>query len=551
MRLKDIMKDKPRISKEVKELRAELKDIEKRIKALSETDKEFVLRDYVKKEPKKRQPTEWELFMEKHGIRAVCDKCGCVQTYMHALENGKPRRRCVDCGHTFNPFVGTIAQGSHLPLNVQIALVYYTINNFSLTDIQQNLRTDYGIELTQGSIISNRHKILAAIEHRFAMPKLSGVIKVDECCFRECQKGAKTLINTVPTAVAERIARTKEKKVPSQLGTFGNEFVCVVTAIDNKGHIAAVVTGLSRISALDFESYFGDYLGDISFLCSDGFSAYHKYCEEHAIPHYIKPSTMDKDIRKEEREWEETHNGEKISREDIKKKKYENQELDRIENYGRLTQAEFEELKSRKRLTLDDIDAFHRQLKRHINKNMTGVSAVYLHLYISLYVFKHNWKKDHKTPLTSYADAEMLYAELVGANGRFIQSADWKNRDILAMRRTPAQHITRLNTFTEKARELSNERGFVFDGNNKLTHFNKRVYFRTATLTQLRAICKEYKVKDYTTTKSKEELARRICALPEVNEIFVRLLMADTVNAPLTDRVVELLREEGQGNQIR
>ena len=39
--------------------------------------------------------------------------------------------------------------------------------------------------------------------------------------------------------------------------------------------------------------------------------------------------------------------------------------------------------------------------------------------------------------------------------------------------------------------------------------------------------------------------------LPEVDEIFVRLLMADTVNAPLTDRVVELLREKGQGNQFR
>ena len=169
-----------------------------------------------------------------------------------------------------------------------------------------------------------------------------------------------------------------------------------------------------------------------------------------------------------------------------------------------------------------------------------------MHLYISLYVFKHNWKIDHKVPLTSFADAEMLYAELIGANGRFIQSADWKNRDILAMKRTTTQQITRLNTFTEMARELSNKRGFVFDGNNKLTHFNKRIYFRTATLTQLRAICKEYKVKNYSITKSTDKLASMICALPEVNEIFVRLLMADTVNAPLTDRVVELLREEGQ-----
>ena len=45
-----------------------------------------------------------------------------------------------------------------------------------------------------------------------------------------------------------------------------------------------------------------------------------------------------------------------------------------------------------------------------------------------------------------------------------------------------------------------------------------------------------------------DRLAAMICALPEVNEIFVRLLMTDTVNASLTDRVVELLREEGQGN---
>ena len=48
-----------------------------------------------------------------------------------------------------------------------------------------------------------------------------------------------------------------------------------------------------------------------------------------------------------------------------------------------------------------------------------------------------------------------------------------------------------------------------------------------------------------------EELSRRICSLPEVNEIFLRLIMADDVNAPHTDRIVELLREEGQGNQFR
>lgn len=41
-----------------------------------------------------------------------------------------------------------------------------------------------------------------------------------------------------------------------------------------------------------------------------------------------------------------------------------------MENYGRLSFAEFERLKAEKHLTLDNIDSFHIQLKRHINKKI-------------------------------------------------------------------------------------------------------------------------------------------------------------------------------------
>ena len=78
-----------------------------------------------------------------------------------------------------------------------------------------------------------------------------------------------------------------------------------------------------------------------------------------------------------------------------KKQSLETQGLDRVENYGRLSFAELGRLKAEKHLTLNNIDSFHIQLKRHINKNLTGVATVYLPLYLGLYVFKHNWSISH------------------------------------------------------------------------------------------------------------------------------------------------------------
>ena len=47
-----------------------------------------------------------------------------------------------------------------------------------------------------------------------------------------------------------------------------------------------------------FEEYFADYIGDIAFLCSDGYEAYSRYCENNAIPHYVRMSEWQKTINK-------------------------------------------------------------------------------------------------------------------------------------------------------------------------------------------------------------------------------------------------------------
>ncbi len=53
------------------------------------------------------------------------------------------------------------------------------------------------------------------------MPKLSGVVQVDETYFRENQKGAMELVNVAPTAVKARKPRLENTHIPSELGIFG------------------------------------------------------------------------------------------------------------------------------------------------------------------------------------------------------------------------------------------------------------------------------------------------------------------------------------------
>lgn len=540
-----------------KKLDKRLMEIKNMLETLSAEELEEVLPDSHKKavENKKTKPSEWAVFIEKHNIKAVCPVCGSNQYYKHSKGKkdkekneyyGKPQYKCLDCGKVYNPLIGTIADNSSLSPTVQIALVYYTLNNHSLAAIRHNLKADYNIDLTQGAILAYRHKILNAILLHYGMPKLSGTVQVDETYFRENQKGVLELINVAPSAIKERKARLKNRKVASELGINGSEFACVVTGIDSKGYVVAVLTGLSKGSSQAFETYFSEYLGEIAFLCSDDYEAYNRYCDYNAIPHYVQPSNMRSTIKSEQKAWTEKHKGKELSEEAIRRKYYGTQGLDRLENYGTLSFTEFERLKKEKHLTLDDIDAFHSQLKRHINKNMTGVATVYLHLYLALYVFKHNWRIANGNAPTSLSDAKAIYVELLRDKSPVFRRADAKNTHILDLVKPSTKYINNLKELTEEMRKKSEEQGFTFDGNDKLLTFDKRKYFRNQNMTTLKRICKDYHIKGYTTTKNKELLAREICRLPEVNEIFLRLVAADSVHAPYVDDLSILLKQAGK-----
>ena len=539
MHLSKLMEKYPKIDKRLKELKKELK-------SLSKEELAWVLKSFLPPEKKPNRPlTDYEIFIDKYGLKPACPYCTSRLYHPHGLDDyGKPRYKCRKCGKTYTIMTGTFADKSTFPLSVQIAVINYTLMGLSLSACRRNLAVDYGWHTSEGTILLYRHKFLKALLEHYGMPKLSGVVQVDETYFRENQKGAMELVNVAPTAVKERKPRLENTHIPSELGIFGPEFACVVTGISSEGYVSAVLSGLGKSSSQILEDYFSDYLGDITFLCSDDYDAYTRYCDNNAIPHYIQPSDMKKIVRKEQKDWAEKHNGRELAEETILKRYYQTQGLDRVENYGRLSFAEFERLKAEKHLSLNNIDSFHIQLKRHINKNLTGVATVYLPLYLALYVFKHNWSISHnKQHPTSRHDAENILIDLLQRKGTAYRSEDIKGGNILDYVKPTTHYINNLQELTEEMRRKSNIMGFTFDENDRLLTFNKRKYFRNCGITKLKQICKEYHIKGYTAIDSKERLAKLICELPQVNDIFLGLVAADHLHSQYMEDIQLMIQQ--------
>lgn len=479
-------------------------------------------------------------FLEENKQLLACPVCHSAENYRHSLVAGRPRYKCRACGRTFSPFAGTLVQGSSWSWAQWVDFIHCTLVGYSLVEIQRKFADDYGVYLSDGTALTYRHKVMHAITMHYEMPKLSGVVQVDETYFREVQKGSLNLVSTIPTVVPKREARTRLNHVPAVLGTNGAEFACVVAAIDSSGHAAAVVTGLGKSTSQPFAEYFSEYLGEVSFLCSDGYEAYTRYCEEHAIPHYVQRSEARSIIRKEKKEWADTHSGHKPDERDIRKKLYKSRALDYLEGYGRLAFDEFETLKAARQLGLERVDHLHGQLKRHINRNMTGVNTPYLARYVGFYIFLTNWRVDHGFPPSSMADAESIFKTLLLAGNNAFSRADMLSEDIRALQKPPTKYINMLAKTVEELRQQSGQRGLTIDDNDRILRFNRRRYLETAPLYQLRTIGKEYHIKGYTRMKA-YQLAAEISKLPDAKRIFLRLVAADAAHACYADDLSKML----------
>ena len=124
-------------------------------------------------------------FIAQNSDVLVCSQCGSIRTYKHDIVARKARYRCRDCGGTFSPFKDTLVQGSSWTWDQWVDFIHCTLMGYSLVDIQHHFAEDHGLYLSDGTVLTYRHKVMHAITLCFDMPKLSDVVQVDETYFRE------------------------------------------------------------------------------------------------------------------------------------------------------------------------------------------------------------------------------------------------------------------------------------------------------------------------------------------------------------------------------
>ena len=171
--------------------------------------------------------------LNKLGVNCTCPKCNSSLK----VKNGKRKNniqeyKCKECGTKFTDFTNTILEKTRWHWDIWVKVLEMTINNFSIKKMTNILENDYGcININEKTVWLWRMKLIHSIA-TLPMPKLNGVIQVDETFIRESQKGSRELVSYINGE--ERTARYG--KVSSKYGIMGTEFVTVTTAID-KGRL--------------------------------------------------------------------------------------------------------------------------------------------------------------------------------------------------------------------------------------------------------------------------------------------------------------------------
>ena len=222
------------------------------------------------------------------------------------------------------------------------------------------------------------------------MPKLSGILQIDETFFRESQKGSRELESTIKGEI--RLPRYGYR--PSKYGVMGSEFANVVCMVDLNGYVVAKVIGLGKLTKEVFTSEFDEYIENPIYICSDGNSVYKDYCTIKNIPLYIKPSNYINTIQKngyvQLDPSSPTYQKDYEKNQKVLEKLYNEHLIDYIYNMD-MPYEDFYHIKNANSLGLARVNQFHSELKRFLVYNTKSVSTKYLSDYIGYMVYVRNW----------------------------------------------------------------------------------------------------------------------------------------------------------------
>lgn len=232
-----------------------------------------------------------QIDLQKHlienGINSTCPHCGSKMIVKNSCNGQIQWYRCQNCKKSFSQFTGTFMEKTRIPWDAWVEILTGILCHTKLLYIQKKLADDYGLAgIDYKTVSAIRHKLMHAMAE-MPMPKLSGVIQIDETHFCEDQKGSRNLVNTI-NRKKEREPRYGHQ--PSKDGVMSNDFANVVCMVDNRGYTVAKVIGLGRFTTTQFVDAFNDYIDAPTFLCTDGNNVYQEYAELALCRLYIRPS---------------------------------------------------------------------------------------------------------------------------------------------------------------------------------------------------------------------------------------------------------------------
>lgn len=358
------------------------------------------------------------------------------------------------------------------------------------------------------------------------MPKLSGVIQIDETFIREAQKGSRSLISYLGKE-DEREPRYGRK--PSKYGVMGSEFATVVTAIDSNGYSVCKVSCLGKLTTDLFVTLFEEHLQAPSYICSDANSVYEDYCKIFNIAHYIKPSNYLTVLEHNGYVTPSRVNPARAKATEEKNKKilktmYNNNMIDYISNRGYLTYEEFNELKILNGLSLARVNELHADIKKYIYGNMTNVSTKYLQDYIGFFTYIRNWRITNGHYPSSKKDTEQIFIDMLKTRVKYTVS-DIKDGELTLPKPSP-RYIALLKAETEKIRTATSNEYFKFDEDDGVKTFNKREYLLDQPKSKLYAVCKTYGMKRYKKL-ALYSLVSAILKLDNIDNIIYELILTD------------------------
>lgn len=442
--------------------------------------------------------TDWEIRLSALGINTTCPECGSHQISKFGNNGHTKRFQCKKCKKTFSLFTGTILEKTKYDWHTWVKVMHLILKHGTIQSITNELvENDELRDLDYKTVYIWYHKILHAIA-QIPMPKLTGVIQIDETYFRESQKGSRNLESYIK---GETRWSTFDKP-KSSYGITGNEFSNVVCLIDSTGHCVAKVVGLGSVTCETFVEEFDEYIVEPKFICTDGNPIYKHYCEERHIPLYVMPSTYKMRLKKagyestrgmspDEAEKTKTKN------QKIFEKLYKANEIDHIECFdNNLSYKKFKEIKKANKLSIKRVDALHNTLKTNIEGKKRNVSTKFLPDYVAFEIFLRNWSVEHKEPLESIAVAEEILLSILKPE-RLCSKKDIYERKMDLPRKSD-RGMALLKEKTLKARRTLHDDEFEFDDEDGVISFDKRKFLWTLKKTPLDALRRKYKIpKEY------------------------------------------------------